>query len=179
MTSRDDQQSTVGAEADDALDHALRERPVDEETDYEYDDAADDGSEQIHPVGDQQATDGDDGEDYVLYSEVRPHLEALVALQNERDKMIDLLLYARDRVSSPAVASRMDDNLAQLGIQVIVPQVGDRFDAQRHEASATVFTEDAEQHGTIAEIELAGYSDGDRMVRHPIVTVYTTDRGGS
>lgn len=188
MTSRDDQQGSVGADADDALDHALRERPVDDEADYAYDDAADAGTEQLAPADADQpppdgneplATDGDDGEDYVLYSEVRPHLEALVALQNERDKMIDLLLYARDRVSSPAVASRMDDNLAQLGIHVILPQVGDRFDPQQHEASATVFTEDADQHGAIAEIELAGYVDGDRMVRHPIVTVYTTDRGGA
>lgn len=177
MTNRDDQQSTVGADADDVLVHALRERPVDEDADYEYDDAADGDTEQIPPADGEQSVAGDDGEDYVLYSEVRPHLEALVALQNERDKMIDLLLYARDRVSSPAVASRMDDNLAQLGIHVIVPQVGDRFDPQQHEASATVYDEDADLHGTIAEVELAGYVDGDRMVRHPIVTVYTTDRG--
>ena len=157
----------VGADADDALDHALRERPVDEDADFDFDDESDDG-----------AVEGDDAEDYVLYSEVRPHLEALVQLQNERAKMVDLLLYARDRVSSPAVASRMDDNLAQLGIQVLVPRVGDRFDPTQHEASATVHTDDPEKQGTIAELELAGYSDGDRVVRHPVVTVYTLERGG-
>ncbi|WP_228389570.1 nucleotide exchange factor GrpE [Cumulibacter manganitolerans] len=157
----------VGPDADDALDHALRERPVDEDTDFDFDDAAG------HPAA------GDDAEDYVLYSEVRPHLEALVQLQNERAKMVDLLLYARDRVSSPAVAARMDDNLAQLGIQVLVPRVGERFDPQRHEASATVHTDDPAQQGTIAELELAGYADGDRVVRHPVVTVFALDRGGS
>lgn len=152
--------SSVRDDADEALDHALRERPADGE---EYDDQPTDA-------------DGEEG-DYVLYSEVRPHLEALVQLQNERAKMVELLLYARDRVSSPAVASRMDDHLAQLGIGVLTPAVGDLFDAQQHEASATVPTEDARLHGTIAEVEMAGYSDGDHVVRHPIVTVYSAQRG--
>lgn len=156
----------IGTEADHALDHALRERPVDEDADFDFDDAS-------------GAPGGEGAEDYVLYSEVRPHLEALVQLQNERAKMIDLLLYARDRVSSPAVAARMDDNLAQLGIQVLVPRVGDRFDPQQHEASATVHTDDPAQQGTIAELELAGYADGDRVVRHPVVTVFALERSGS
>lgn len=173
-----DDDDDVGAEADEVLDHALRERPVGEDGDVEFDDnAPHDAVPHDTGLGDEAAqTADDDAEDYVLYSEVRPHLEALVALQNERSKMIDLLLYARDRVSSPAVATRMDDNLSQLGIDVIVPRVGDRFDPQQHEASATVLTDDPSRHGTIAEIELAGYADGDRLVRHPIVTVYTTER---
>ncbi|PRZ41649.1 GrpE protein [Antricoccus suffuscus] len=150
--------SDVGAEADAALDHALREAPVDESVEYD----------------DQPATDeGED--DYVLYSEVLPHLEELAVLRKERTKLIDVLLYARDRVSSPAVASRMDDSLGQIGIQVIHPEPGDRFDAKQHEASATVPTTDKARHGTIAEIELAGYIDGDRVVRAPIVTVYSTE----
>ncbi len=151
--------SDVGAEADAVLDHALREAPVDESVELEYDDSAADEAE----------------DDYVLYSEVLPHLEELAVLRKERTKLIDLLLYARDRVSSPAVASRMDDSLGQLGIQVIHPEAGDRFDAKHHEASATVPTTEPARHGTIAEIELAGYVDGDRLVRAPIVTVYSTE----
>lgn len=165
MTSKKSSRRDIGAEADDVLDVALRERAVDESTDYAYDDHQE-----------AEAAAPDESEDYVLYSEVKPHLEALVQLQHERAKMVELLLYARDRVSSPAVAARMDDNLTQLGIQVIAPEIGTRFDPQQHEASATVFTEDANLHGTIAEVELAGYLDGDQLVRHPIVTVYTTDR---
>lgn len=179
----DERRADLGAEADEALDRALRERPVDEDVDFEFDDDetvdVDPPSDPPEGGADSAGADGDDAGDYVLYSEVRPHLEALVALQNERAKMIDLLLYARDRVASPAVAHRMDDNLAQLGIQVLVPQVGDRFDPRQHEASATVLTDDTDLQGTIAELELAGYADGDRVVRHPIVTVYTTERGGS
>lgn len=171
MTDKQTPGQEVGNEADEVLDVALRERAVDEESDFDYDDesAVDTGAAGALP-------DQNDAEDYVLYSEVKPHLEALVQLQSERAKMVDLLLYARDRVASPAVASRMDENLAQLGIQLILPAIGDRFDPQQHEASATVQTEDAGLHGTIAEIELAGYSDGEQVVRHPIVTVYTTDR---
>ncbi|WP_134322254.1 nucleotide exchange factor GrpE [Cumulibacter soli] len=180
-----DNQTPPQQDVEDVLELALRERAV--ESDDDYDDQAEADSTADAPAdSDPEAAAADsneDGEDYVLYSEVRPHLEALVQLQSEReqllderDKMIGLLLYARDRVASAAVASRMDDNLAQLGIELIVPAVGDRFDAQQHEASATVFTEDSALHGTIAEIELAGYRDGERLVRHPIVTVFTTDR---
>ena len=170
MTQSSDLPSETGANAEDTLEHALRERPV-------VDDAFDDGADTAEgaPASADVGTP-DDAEDYVLYSEVRPHLEALVQLQGERDKMIDILLYARDRVSSPAVAARMDDNLAELGIRVIVPRAGDRFDTKQHEASATVPTDDGDLHGTLAEVELAGYADGDRVVRHPVVTVYTTER---
>lgn len=196
--------SSPDAEADAALDHALRERPVDDSDDFDDDshdgtqpasgdaDAAstgeapyvgdasgNTGEPPVTDTGDGLEDASDDGEDYVLYSEVRPHLEELVVLQEQRGKMVDLLLYARDRVSSPAVASRMDDNLGLLGIQVLVPAVGDRFDPALHEASATVPTDDPAVHGTIAEVELAGYTDGDRMVRPPIVTVYSADRESS
>lgn len=171
MTDRHTSRQDPGDQADEALDVALRERAVDHESDVDYDDQ--DGAAEAVAA---QVAQGDDAEDYVLYAEVKPHLEALVQLQNERAKMVDLLLYARDRVASPAVATRMDENLALLGIRLLVPQVGDRFDATQHEASATVQTDDAARHGTIAEIELAGYVDGPQVVRHPIVTVYTTDK---
>lgn len=168
----------IGAEADSVLDHALRERPVDSATEVAFDDATSDATgtgEQL--TDDRQLAEevADDAGDYVLYSDVRPHLEELVALRSEREKLIDLLLYARDRVSSPAVASRMDDGLSLLGIAVLSPQSGDRFEATQHEASATVHTTDQTKVGTIAEVELAGYIDGDRLVRAPLVTVYSRE----
>lgn len=172
--------SGIGIEADSVLDHALREHTVDSATELAFDDASSGSGASGQLTDDPQlaeedAEDAEDAEDYVLYSDVRPHLEELVALRSEREKLIDLLLYARDRVSSPAVASRMDDGLSLLGIAVLSPRSGDRFEATQHEASATVPTTDLSKVGTIAEVELAGYIDGDRLVRAPLVTVYSRE----
>lgn len=173
------------AEADAALDHALREEPVVESVD-DYDD---DGTES--PValpaslaGDLPAEGGDDvdaetgapesgdeGEAYVLYADVQPHLDELARLQVDRQRFIELCLYARDRVSSPAAAERIDAGLLELGIEALRPD-GERFDPALHEAAATVATDDPALHGMIAETETPGYSDGGYVVRPPIVTVY-------
>lgn len=179
--------SDVGAEADAALDHALRETSLEQqgETDFDDDpgddltenkvaeasvvDAADDAAQDSLDAGAAGATD--DAEEYVLYSEVEPHLRELVALQKERGRLIDLLLYAADRVSSPAAAERVDDGLRQLGIESLRPD-GEVFDPAHHEASASVDTDDAGRHGRVAETETPGYSDNGRLVRPPIVTVY-------
>ena len=72
MTQSSDLPSETGANAEDTLEHALRERPV-------VDDAFDDGADTAEgaPASADVGTP-DDAEDYVLYSEVRPHLEASV-----------------------------------------------------------------------------------------------------
>lgn len=159
--------TVLGDEADAVLDHALREQAVDDQQD-EFDDGlgddADESTDQTQPASGDQ-------EDYVLYADVKPHLEELVALQGERIRLIDLLLYARDRVSSPAAAERIDDGLRRLGIEALRPD-GELFDPSQHEAAATVVTQDKALHGHIAETETAGYSDNGRIVRPPIVTVY-------
>lgn len=115
-------------------------------------------------------------EGYVSYAEVRPHLERLGLLVEERAKLIEICLYARDRVNSPAAAERIDGSLADLGITPVRPD-GEPFDPARHEASATVPTEDPALHGLVAETELAGYADRGVPVRPPVVSVYRREGG--
>jgi len=115
-------------------------------------------------------------EGYVAYAEVRPHLERLGILIEERAKLIEVCLYARDRVNSPAAAERIDTSLSDLGITVVRPD-GEQFDPTCHEASASVPTSDPALHGLIAETELAGYADRGVLVRPPLVSVYRREPG--
>ena len=121
------------------------------------------------PAAAQVLDDGSGG--WVAYAEVEPHLAELARLQQERTALIELCLYARDRVASAAAAERVDAGLAGLGITPLRPD-GERFDPARHEAAATVPTEDPARHGTVAETEVPGYADRGALVRPPVVSVY-------
>ncbi|HVX44177.1 MAG TPA: nucleotide exchange factor GrpE [Mycobacteriales bacterium] len=88
----------------------------------------------------------------------------------DRRALIELCLYARDRVSS-AAADRIDAGLAELGVRAVRPD-GEAFDPARHEAASTVPTTDPELHDTVAETELPGYSDRGEVIRVPVVAVY-------
>jgi molecular chaperone GrpE len=118
----------------------------------------------------------DDDEGYVAYAEVKPHLELLAKLAEERAKLIEICLYARDRVNSPAAAERVDSGLADLGVTMVRPD-GELFDPALHEASATVPTVDPALHGLVAETELAGYADRGVLVRPAVVSVYRREAG--
>ncbi|HEX5495518.1 MAG TPA: nucleotide exchange factor GrpE [Mycobacteriales bacterium] len=100
-----------------------------------------------------------------------PEPSELTRLRDERAALIDLCLYARDRVNSPAAADRIDAALVDLGVTALRPD-GEPFDPARHEASAGVPTANATLHGTVAETEVPGYADRGRMVRPPVVAVY-------
>jgi molecular chaperone GrpE len=117
--------------------------------------------------------DGSGG--WVAYAEVEPHLAELARLQQERGQLIELCLYARDRIGSPAAAERVDAGLAALGITPLRPD-GQPFDPAQHEAAASVPTHDPALHGTVAETEVPGYADRGTVVRPPVVSVYR--RGG-
>jgi molecular chaperone GrpE len=105
---------------------------------------------------------------YVAYAEVKPHLERLLA---DRARLIEICLYARDRVNSRAAAERIDAGLGELGVTPVRAD-GEPFDPGRHEASASVPTDDPALHGRVAETELPGYADRGVLVRPPVVTVY-------
>ena len=90
--------------------------------------------------------DGSGG--WVAYAEVEPHLAELARLQQERVQLIELCLYARDRVASAAAAERVDAGLVELGVTPLRPD-GLPFDPAQHEAAATVPTEDPALHGTV------------------------------
>ena len=92
-------------------------------------------------------------------------------LTTERAALISLCLYAYDRARSAAVAERIEEGLAGVGVTAIRPD-GERFDPAAHEAGGTEPTGDASLDGTIAETELAGFADRDAVLRVPVVTVY-------
>jgi molecular chaperone GrpE len=87
------------------------------------------------------------------------------------------VIYAFDRARTPAVQQRLTAGLAQIGVQVVRPD-GGPFDPGSHEAGGVLPTADPALHNVVAETECAGFRDGDRIVREPVVVVYrlTTDR---
>jgi hypothetical protein len=93
-------------------------------------------------------------------------------LAADRAALVRACIYVRDRVSSRALADRLGEALQEAGISTDEP-AGDRFDPARHEAGSATPAEDPEQVGTVAAVEVPGYTDrGGRVLRAPIVTVY-------
>jgi len=90
----------------------------------------------------------------------------------ERRALVQLCLYALDRARSAGVVERIEEGLAGIGVRAVRPD-GDRFDPSRHEAGGTVSTDDQTLDGVVAETEVVGFTDRDRPLRPPIVTVYT------
>jgi molecular chaperone GrpE len=113
----------------------------------------------------------DDG--YIAYADVAPQLAELDRLRNERRALIELCLYARDRLTG-AAAERIDAGLADIGVDPLRPD-GQPFDPGKHEAAASVPTDDPSRHGLVAETEVPGYADRGAVVRPPVVTVYRQD----
>jgi hypothetical protein len=90
----------------------------------------------------------------------------------ERQSLIQLCLYALDRARSSGVVERLEHGLAAIGVRALRPD-GDRFDPALHEAGGALPTDDAALEGVVAETEVAGFADRGRLLRAPIVTVYT------
>jgi molecular chaperone GrpE len=89
----------------------------------------------------------------------------------ERATLIQLCVYAMDRARSAGVVERLSEGLDGVGVAALRPD-GERFDPARHEAGGTVATGDPELDGLIAETEVVGFADRDRVLRPPVVTVY-------
>ncbi|MDX3190250.1 nucleotide exchange factor GrpE [Streptomyces sp. MN03-5084-2B] len=89
----------------------------------------------------------------------------------DRQALIQMCLYALDRARSGGVVERLEEGLAAIGVQALRPD-GERFDPARHEAGGAVPTEDPALDGIVAETEVTGFADHDRLLRAPIVTVY-------
>jgi hypothetical protein len=90
----------------------------------------------------------------------------------DRQALIQVCLYALDRARSGGVVERIEQGLAGVGVVALRPD-GQRFDPAVHEAGGAVATDDASLDGTVAETEVVGFADQDRLLRAPIVTVYT------
>ncbi|RRO13837.1 nucleotide exchange factor GrpE [Saccharopolyspora rhizosphaerae] len=93
----------------------------------------------------------------------------------DRAALIQLCLYAVDRARSAGVAERLAEGLTDIGVIPLRPD-GQRFDPAFHEAGGTVPTDDPALDGVIAETELPGFTDHDRVLRAPVVTVYQLRR---
>jgi molecular chaperone GrpE len=91
----------------------------------------------------------------------------------DRGALLQLCLYALDRARSDAVAERIEQGLAAIGVTAVRPD-GEPFDPTRHEAAGTVPTDDPALAGLIAETEVAGFDDHGSVLRVPVVTVYQT-----
>ena len=89
----------------------------------------------------------------------------------DRHALIQMCLYALDRARSGGVVERLEEGLAAIGVQALRPD-GQRFDPARHEAGGAIPTEDPALEGIVAETEVTGFADHDRLLRAPIVTVY-------
>lgn len=100
--------------------------------------------------------------------DVDPPLERALS---DRQALIQLCLYALDRARSGGVVQRIEQGLAGVGVVAVRPD-GLRFDPSRHEAGAAVDTEDPALDGVVAETEVVGFTDHDRLLRAPVVTVY-------
>jgi molecular chaperone GrpE len=90
----------------------------------------------------------------------------------DRRALIHLCLYALDRARSSGVVERLEHGLAEIGVRALRPD-GDRFDPALHEAGGAMPTDDPARDGTVAETEVVGFADQDRLLRAPIVIVYT------
>jgi hypothetical protein len=99
-------------------------------------------------------------------------LSALDQALADRRSLIQLCLYAMDRARSGGVAERIEHGLAGIGVRALRPD-GERFDPAVHEAGGAMPTDDAALVGVVAETEVAGFADCERLLRPPIVTVYT------
>lgn len=99
-------------------------------------------------------------------------------LRAERGTLIELCLYALDRARSGGVVERLEEGLASVGVCAARPD-GLRFDPAVHEAGGTVPTDDDTLDGMVAETEVVGFSDGDKLLRPPIVTVYALRKGAA
>lgn len=95
----------------------------------------------------------------------------------DRQALIHLCLYAMDRARSGGIAERIEQGLAGIGVRALRPD-GERFNPSLHEAGGAIPAEDPALEGTVAETEMVGFLDHDRLLRAPVVTVYTRPQAG-
>lgn len=89
----------------------------------------------------------------------------------DRHALIQLCLYALDRARSGGVVERIEQGLAGVGVVAVRPD-GERFDPSLHEAGGAVETDNPTLDGLVAETEVVGFADHDRLLRAPVVMVY-------
>jgi len=88
----------------------------------------------------------------------------------------DMILSAQKHLSDPGIAivvSNFEAILAEEGIEIIRPKVGDQFDEGLHEALDAEETNDPTQAGRISALVLPGFKFKDgAVIRHAKVNVF-------
>jgi molecular chaperone GrpE len=138
----------------------------------EPDVSADDPTGQIHAQSMARIikeADGSARRDGASNPDVNSVVERALA---DRQVLIQLCLYALDRARSGGVMQRIEQGLAGVGVTAVRPD-GQRFDPAVHEAGGAVLTDDPALDGVVAETEVVGFADHDKLLRAPVVTVYT------
>ncbi|MEV6879170.1 nucleotide exchange factor GrpE [Amycolatopsis sp. NPDC051128] len=128
----------------------------------------------VHPLQQQVGTVSSSGlrpEPGALPPGTPEKTAALERALADRQALIQMCLYALDRARSGGVVERLEEGLAAIGVQALRPD-GERFDPARHEAGGAIPTDDPALDGVVAETEVTGFADHDRLLRAPIVTVY-------
>ncbi|WP_328708421.1 hypothetical protein OHB01_15120 [Microbispora hainanensis] len=85
---------------------------------------------------------------------------------------IDMAHRLRD--AKPALWERLNEGLAKVGVDVVVPD-GEPFDAEAYDAVDRQLTDDPARHMTVAATLFAGYRDRGTWVRRPEVIVYVNE----
>lgn len=89
---------------------------------------------------------------------------------------IDIAHRLRD--ANPALWERLNERLAKVGVEVVVPD-GEPFDPEAYDAVDRQPTDDPARHLTVASTLFAGYRDHGRWVCRPEVVVYVTEDGAN
>ena len=126
----------------------------------------------IDEVEGTTSAQGPSNTDVNRVSELAAGPEALDQVRADRQELIQLCLYALDRARSGGVVERLEQGLERVGVVAVRPD-GQRFDPAVHEAGGAVQTDDPALDGVVAETEVVGFTDGGRLLRAPVVTVYT------
>ncbi|MBO0868448.1 MAG: nucleotide exchange factor GrpE [Micromonosporaceae bacterium] len=107
----------------------------------------------------------------VELAEPAPPYDAASADAADRATLIRACIYLRDRITSTALAQRLDQALEEVGVVTLQP-VGEPFDPTWQEAAGVEPTQDPAHVGTVAMVETPGYADRGVLLRAPVVTVY-------
>ncbi len=88
----------------------------------------------------------------------------------------DMILSAQKHLGDPGIAivvSNFENILAEEGIEIIRPKVGEKFDEGLHEALDVDETDDPSKAGKISSLVLPGFKFKDGMIiRHAKVNVF-------
>jgi hypothetical protein len=98
-------------------------------------------------------------------------------IESERDKLVDVCVWAYESSPSRAVQRRMRHTLQDVGVSLLEP-TDVPYDPAQHERVGAEEGKEGMAAGTVARTLRPGVLDGERLVRPAQVVVYTAAHGG-